>query len=358
MFKSLWFLPLIFFLNACDRTAPVGEQPAPKAPNQSTIVDEAKNSELKAALTALLDNHHKNALQAQGQIRKLQTAIKNLTSSPSDDSLALAQKLWLESYNQLTIIALAGDLGFEQPILLGDLSQYSQRIDPYPIQPGFIDYFDVYPQSGLVNDTTVAMTAETLEQQHGIYDASDIALGMQTLGFLLFGEAGTRPVTDLVLPPARNQPNSKTEGAIQLSETPQARRRAYLNLLAQLLTEDLKQFSTRLSPNSILRQRLSTLRPETRKQLWNNAINRRINNLITEWQSAISEEKEFRNPAKVGIATAWCNELQQITRTAHNLSLPKLDNYTRTTTTCQDNQSKDIQILAKDLLTELANQKQ
>jgi len=61
-----------------------------------------------------------------------------------------------------------------------------QRIDSWPIQPGFVDSLVGYPESGIINDSTLKISSATLQQQHLITDDGEIALGFHLLEYYAF----------------------------------------------------------------------------------------------------------------------------------------------------------------------------
>lgn len=106
--------------------------------------------------------------------------------------------------------------------------------------PGYIDSVKGYPFSGIVNDSSLPLEAESLREQHGLTDKSDVSIGLDVIAFLLWGEQ--RYNAEL---PARSHDSflqvsqwedSRTD--LPVSEHPNNRRRKLLQLTLQLALED------------------------------------------------------------------------------------------------------------------------
>ncbi|MFL0796201.1 MAG: hypothetical protein K6L73_01770 [Cellvibrionaceae bacterium] len=356
MFRRFCILTLLISLHlslsGCDSSPSESESPSPGTPQNATPnIRQATNPTLLTALNELNHKTKQNITRAKQEAEKLQSSIDSLLASPFAENLENTRQQWLNTYLALIPLAVQGEIGFEQPALLSELRRYNTHMDAWPIQPGFIDYFDVYTQSGLVNDTTVIMKADALLEQHGILDPTDVAVGMQAMAYLLFGENGQRPLEDFVIP-------ARPDG-MKVSDTHQARRRAYVSILIQLLKDDLRSLHSQYQAEHSLQLRMNNLLPDTRKQLWHKSVLRRINHLLTEWQQALlaEEERSFRNPSKSGITAAWCAELESIAKISHTLKLNNTDHYTRAAVACLDNKAGEPTELAKILLERLAAEK-
>jgi putative iron-regulated protein len=111
------------------------------------------------------------------------------------------------------------------------------RINAWPLDEAYVDYVagaDGMPiHGGLVNDTTLLpeVTAEGITALHEVGSEQNLSLGYHAIEFLLWGQdlestgSGERPHTDYVV----GDPAGMS----------QERRRAYLDAVSVLLTEDL-----------------------------------------------------------------------------------------------------------------------
>ena len=61
------------------------------------------------------------------------------------------------------------------------LDDFRQLLDTHPIQPGYLDYFDVYTHSGIVNDIAVPITASAIRAQHGLTESLNVSVAAAML---------------------------------------------------------------------------------------------------------------------------------------------------------------------------------
>lgn len=274
---------LVLALNGCDkqddeaRPAPTDAIPAP-APEDNRPLRQATESAWQQADTQLT--------QCQQDTHKLNQSIDTLLALMDDTSLNEAKSAWHTSHNcvqQLTPFLLLGDVS---PGLFGPMRQLAFNVDAWPIQPGYLDYFDVYPHSGIVNDIAVPLTATALRAQHGFSDNSDVSLGFHAIAYLLWGEEGKRPATDFI---ADGTVTEKQQASgLTPVDLPNSRRRTLLKLQGQLLLDDLNTLQQQLHPAtntlSLAYQRLS---PQSRLQLWERVAEYQIKSDVMDTQVSI-----------------------------------------------------------------------
>lgn len=224
--------------------------------------------------TAAVDRHTQDAwLQgislvdaSLAQARQLRNAVEELLREPTDDTLENARQAWHHSHNAYLTLELFTALGSSNAGIFGGLGEYDFAIEAWPIQPGYLDYFDVYTHSGIVNDTAMPLTAEALREQHGLTDSADVSLGFHALEYLLWGENGQRPANDY-----EESKLTSEQAAAELREVdlPNNRRRVYLRLLANLLLDDLEAYKNAVeNPNSLVRRSYLALHPYSRVQVF------------------------------------------------------------------------------------------
>jgi hypothetical protein len=121
------------------------------------------------------------------------------------------------------------------------------QLDAWPIQPGYIDAVEYYPNSGIVNDITVDLSIESIRNQHGFSDAEEIILGFHPLEYLIF----SKRATDYQLPedssPAENDAPRRRNAGLQTEidndlPNPILRRRTLLELLGDETEDSLNQY--------------------------------------------------------------------------------------------------------------------
>lgn len=101
------------------------------------------------------------------------------------------------------------------------------RMDTWPLYPGYLDALPQWPESGLISDPYLEMSRKSLRTQHGATDASEASLGFAALFVALNGTGDTPKALPLLA--------SDDEIAL--------RRRQYLQLAAEQLQADAKLLS-------------------------------------------------------------------------------------------------------------------
>ena len=229
------YLPWLFcllLLTACNKEPPA--KPDTQAPEATT---EAPWLGQQQALDSQV------AEESSSRLRRLSVsangfddAINGLLGDPSDERLSTAQQAWshlYQSFNEAYVVLVCRTTA--TPADMGRL----QRADSFPILPGYIDSLKDWPDSGIVNDTTLPLTREGLLDQQGATMEGEASVGLQVIHFLLHGEPGApRQAADL-------QPVTALSDDMvgKLEDQPNNRRRTYLQLATDLLVEDLLQLA-------------------------------------------------------------------------------------------------------------------
>lgn len=200
----------------------------------------------------------------------LRIAIQSFLQSPTEDNLATAREQWLISHKTYAQLEMFISLGHSNPGLFGNLLPTNFSIDAQPTSPGYLDYFDAYTNSGIVNDIAVRLTAQTLRKQHGFSDPSEVSLGFHAIEYLLWGESGKRLATDYIAVQELN--DSQKSAELRIIDLPNNRRRVLLNLLSVILTDDISKLKHQLeNPTDTIRQNYAALTPQSRMQLLQSA---------------------------------------------------------------------------------------
>ena len=113
-------------------------------------------------------------------IEAFHLSVENFLENPSIEHRQQMKDLWLKAHD----VFLAASF-----FTFTDQSQNIFQIDAWPIQEGFLDSLPDYPQSGIVNDVTVAITEVSIRAQHGITHVQEVSLGFHALEYLIFGRA-------------------------------------------------------------------------------------------------------------------------------------------------------------------------
>ena len=168
----------VLLLSGCTEPEPTKQTEPPFDRSQIvTVIAELKQQ----ADTTQADLQH--------EVQSLNSVGQAFLESPTPESLATLRSQWQRthlSYARAQFGFLLNDPAFRGLVF---------RIDAWPIQPGFIDNLPLYPESGIIHDETLVLSAETLIQQHGITDEEEVALGFHSIEYLIF----SRPLSDFQL---------------------------------------------------------------------------------------------------------------------------------------------------------------
>lgn len=150
----------------------------------------------------------------------LRQTVTALLKKPDDTTLGAARDAWSTLYkaynNHYLLLATRACATHHAEVLA--------RLDSWPLYPAYVDSLPKWPDSGIVNDPTLQLTAKVLLAQQDATDDNEVALGFQPLWLLLAGvKEAPRKAADLMA--------AKNENV--------DRRRAYLRLATAQLNQDL-----------------------------------------------------------------------------------------------------------------------
>lgn len=187
-----------------------------------------KNNALKVeVLTTYSQIAYQNYQAAYQQTLVLQEKITQFLANPSDSTYKATKQAWLDSraiYGQTEVFRFYGS-PIDNP-----QANLEPQINAWPLDESYIDYVEGNPNSGIINDSSLAIDKQTLRQkneQDGVEE--NVSIGYHAIEFLLWGQdlstknAGERPYTDY----------TKAPNAV--------RRGQYLQLCIELLVEDLQK---------------------------------------------------------------------------------------------------------------------
>jgi putative iron-regulated protein len=197
------------------------------------------------------------------QLLGLRLAVQALLKTPSGAALTHARDQWHRAHDSLQAFSLFFAMAEAHPGLLVPLNSLHDRLDGWPIQPGFLDYFDVYSHSGLVNDIAIPVTAEALREAHQQFDQQDRALGLHPVAYLLWGDQGLRPADDY----QPQQPQHQAEDAPKPVDLPRNRRRALLALMVELSIDDLDKLRAQWRASGALNQTFMQFNAQQRAEI-------------------------------------------------------------------------------------------
>ena len=217
------------------------ETAAEAAPSSFELLNPELSASAKEIALEYVQQIDTDFKQAGIEIEKFQSSIATLTDQTNIENLNLSKQAWLNAHSAYELTTLhryyATQLMGEQDSLA--LMQLQYQINHWPIVPGYIDYVDGYPDSGIVHDINVNLDADSLREQHGSFDVSEVTLGFHAIEFLLWGydaDSVARPATDfdavLELTP------KEIETGYTLEQLSNNRRRLFLTVVADTLVKD------------------------------------------------------------------------------------------------------------------------
>jgi putative iron-regulated protein len=169
---------------------------------------------------------------------ELQDAVTALLDEPSAATLAAARGAWLKA--RAAYMATEAFRFYGGPIdrVGAGPGRLVERIDPWPIDEGFVDGLPGHPDGGLIGNPKVAITRQTLAQPPGGPSPPHAATGFHVIEFLLWGQDKN---------PGAEHGRRAVE--FQLGGPHHAeRRRLFLQTATKLLVEDLDQLTAAWSP--------------------------------------------------------------------------------------------------------------
>jgi len=181
---------------------------------------------------------YKDYQRAYEDALKLQASIDTFLEKPSETTLDAAKQTWLASrdtYGQTEAFRF-----YEGPIDFADANGNEgpeARLNAWPMDEAYIDYVQGNPDTGIVNNEGLEISKAALTDKNQADDEAEVATGYHAIEFLLWGQdlsletPGTRPASDYA------------------DTAENARRRAYLKVVTELLVDDLQYLVNAWTPN-------------------------------------------------------------------------------------------------------------
>jgi putative iron-regulated protein len=168
----------------------------------------------------------------------MNAAIVAFVDAPTEAGLTAAKEAWLaarEPYLQTEVYRF-----YEGPIDNADGPE--GLLNAWPMDEAYVDYVVDSETAGIINDTSIEITAESLENANEFGKDDNIATGYHAIEFLLWGQdlsdtgAGARPYTDFLV-----------DGGTAAN---QDRRGLYLKTASTLLIGHLEGLKNAWAPNA------------------------------------------------------------------------------------------------------------
>jgi uncharacterized iron-regulated protein len=238
-------LAFLLLVGCSDETAELQNIESVKeiTPSAFELLNPELSSSAKEIILEYVEQIGTDLIQAEIEIEMLQSSIVMLTEQANNENLSLSKQAWLNAHSAYELTTLhryfATQLLGEQNSLA--LMQIQYKINHWPIIPGYIDYVNGYPDSGIVHDINVNLDVNSLREQHGTFDISEVTLGFHVIEFLLWGndsDAVPRPADDFdaVL---ELTPEEKESGYF-LEQLSNNRRRLFLSIATGTLVKDFR----------------------------------------------------------------------------------------------------------------------
>ncbi len=249
-FVFLIKLLLLSLLSACNPVSP--EKADEKVIESNDTLVERRNlirfepataASVQQILEAYLVQVNSDFSELGNSLNALLDSIDQLLLGPTEARLSAAQESWSVAHTlfEQTIVHRYFSYRISSDDESLRLFQLHYQMNQWPILAGYIDSVEGYIDSGIVHDINVDLTAETLRQQHGLFDVTEATLGFHVIEFLLWGEPdGTsqRIAEDFRL--IETLTADQQENGLQLNQLSSNRRREMLRLTSGLLLEDFE----------------------------------------------------------------------------------------------------------------------
>ena len=203
-------LPDTYKLNSTDPNA-FNFDAKPQITAYSTLVYESYKASHAAAVT-------------------LQKSIDAFLANPTAVTLARARFAWMNA--RIPYLQTETFRFYDGPIDFADAAKNEEgpegHINAWPLNEAFIDYVKGKPNSGLINDGKIKLTAAAILEKDQVSDEADVTTGWHAIEFLLWGQdmsatgPGDRKASDYTPGKGNND-----------------RRRLYLKTVTGMLVDDL-----------------------------------------------------------------------------------------------------------------------
>lgn len=218
----------------------------------------------------LVHASYRASAAAAGQMR---TAIQAMLDRPSAESLAAARASWVAARPAYLVTEVFRFYDGPIDITADGKPGPEPHINAWPLNEAYIDAVRGQPRAGIVWDTSVVLTRQSLLDRDQVSDESDVTTGWHAIEFLLWGQdfnpagPGDRPYTDY-LP----------------GQADRERRRLYLATVSDMLVAELQSLEAAWAPDADnYRKRFLAMEPrEALGRALNGAANLVGHELATE----------------------------------------------------------------------------
>lgn len=291
-FMALFLCAVI--LHACSEQSnspsnPITETISSAPVDPPMALDTATSIAVGNLITQYLTRIDSDFSAVQSELESMQIEIERFLENPNAAALNAVRAAWLRAHSAYELTAVHRHYTqavFDETTRL-NLFALQYQINHWPILPGYLDYLESYPESGIVNDMTVPLVAETIRAQHGLFDVNEAAIGFHALEFLIWGEnrdrLNPRPYSDFQAIDVLTA--DAEERGLALDELSNNRRRVMLAVNAEILNQDFESFMSLWSAQS----------NDFRVQIQNANSRDLLSGLLNALTSVLSEELLVRS---------------------------------------------------------------
>ena len=230
------------------------------------LLDAAVEQQISALQTPIPveDWHAQVQRELAAHFAQFQLALQELSRDNNHgetlEQLQHALSHWHEGFNQHYLLLATYACATSQYRLLA-------RSDSWPLYAGYLDSLPEWPQSGLINDTSIDITPATLRRQHQTTDHHEVSLGFSAMHTI--ADRYAQPGDDASSVTVEDDPENP---ALNL-EQQQQRRLQFLSAASQQLQDDLSSLTAFIA---LTRQHMDcglrlTLERESAFEAWREA---------------------------------------------------------------------------------------
>ncbi len=280
--KWLAVLSVILLCVACkpspeEQATPLEATPPPPLKHTITITETEANS----LATRLWEKGLKEFRVMLNNAEQLQVEVNSFLDQPNNKSLLAVQKQWqltFTHYQKAQPFLFIDDITTSvNSGVIKNLPELRFSLAAWPIQPGYLDSYGPYIQSGIVNDISLTINANTLRKQNGQTDSEEVTLGLYAMEYLLWGDKEKASADRFQR--QKKVPLALEKAGLQKHELPNNRRRQLLKLQSQLFISDIKTLIQQWKTNGPLSLAFQQLPPSEKLFSISNSIELSIRQL-------------------------------------------------------------------------------
>lgn len=228
-----------------------GEDSMPSSYRLLSVDPQAYSFDLRPQVQNYARLVHGSYASSVAAAERMRTAIRAMLDRPSAESMAAARAAWVEA--RPAYLVTEAFRFYDGPIDVRADGEPGPEphLNAWPLNEAFIDAVKGQPRAGLVWDSAVTLTRESIIERDQVSDEADVTTGWHAIEFLLWGQdldpagPGNRPFQDYVT----GQPDRD-------------RRRLYLATVTDMLVDDLRGLEAAWAPDADnFRKRFLALEP-------------------------------------------------------------------------------------------------